>query len=87
MTVENIDKCSNSIAALAKCKKCKPKIRWCDDGLVLFCFNCTGRYFLGRVETLDSYRLPELLSGGTKNAQTAPLHHLAHHRIQKKLLS
>ena len=40
--------------------------------------------FLGRVETLDSYRLPELLSGGTKNAQTAPLHHLAHHRIQKK---
>ena len=43
--------------------------------------------FLGRVETLDSYRLPELLSGGTKNAQTAPLHHLAHHRILKKLLS
>jgi hypothetical protein len=39
--------------------------------------------FSGWVEPLEIYRLPELLSGGTKNAQTAPLHHLAHHRIQK----
>ena len=44
MTVENTDKCSNSIAALAKCKSVNQKTDDAMMGSYFFCFNSTGKY-------------------------------------------